>query len=155
MNDDFEGVIMEEKRVRLTSVNNRGMVVEATLVTDCRGAVSFKDFAFNRRSAIDRVSSFGYKWAAHLKKIADDPKSSAVPHWVSELCAFWSACVLIKMKGGNGFIPMELIRDYLLDGYNIDFKNKELFNRRMLAVGNREISVSELRAIINETILRS
>ena len=140
-------------RVRLRSLRNKNIVIEATMVVDSRGEISLKDFAYTRRSAIDRISSFGYEWSTHARKISDNPKSAAVRHWASELCVFWNACVTIKMKSGNGSVPMSIVREYLLDGNNVDFRNKALFNSRLLALGNRELSVNEMLEIINETIL--
>lgn len=145
---------MQEKRVKLTDTRNRKIVIDATMLIDDRGGVSLYDMAFSRAAAIDRLGSLGYKFLEHARKISEHPKDSSVLHWETEMCAWWNAAVQIKLKNTNDLVPMSLVREYLLDGYMIDFNGKADFILQLMASGNRRLSVMEFVHVVNNTILR-
>lgn len=106
----------------------------------------------NRRLAAQRILSCRSEWVRAVQKISECPSSPLFQQWLLKLCNCWRESVLITLEGG-GFVPMSLVRAYLLNPLCKAVKNVKAFNQRLMKVGNCSISVSGMRKIVNETIL--
>lgn len=100
----------------------------------------------DKKSALARVVGKRLDWARTLWRIVSCPRSAIVQQLVGRLCDIWRYCAGLRVA--RSWIPIHLVCE------GLKLSDEPLLCSR-LARSGRNISVLEMRKILNETVLRS